>query len=75
MDIHHLVGMANDIGAFFLGESGEQAAPKEIASHITRFWDPRMRSQIIGHAKEGGEGLSPSARAAVALLVPPAARA
>jgi len=74
MNIEHLVGMANDIGAFFVGEAGEANAPKEIATHITRYWDPRMRSQIILHGKAGGEGLSPSAAAAVQLLVPPAPR-
>jgi formate dehydrogenase subunit delta len=74
MNIEHLVTMANDIGAFFDSEAGEQDAPKEIASHITRFWDPRMRSQIIAHAQEGGEGLAPRAMAAVLLLVPPAPR-
>jgi formate dehydrogenase subunit delta len=74
MNIGHLVSMANDIGTFFQSEAGEQEAPKEIASHITRFWDPRMRTQIIGHAKAGGEGLSPSAKAAVLLLTPPVPR-
>jgi formate dehydrogenase subunit delta len=72
MHIEYLVTMANDIGNFFVSEAGESDAPKEIARHITRFWDPRMRAQIIGHGKAGGEGLSPSAKAAVALLVPPA---
>lgn len=74
MNIEHLVSMANDIGNFFISEAGEQEAPKAVASHITRFWDPRMRSQIISHAKEGGEGLSATAKTAVTLLVPPAPR-
>ena len=75
MNVQHLVTMANEIGAFFIAEAGEDAAPREIAQHITRFWDPRMRSQIIAHAHAGGEGLSPAARAAVLLLAPVAAPA
>jgi len=74
MNVHHLVTMANDICAFFQSEAGEQNAPKEVANHITRFWDPRMRSQIIDHAKAGGEGLLPISRAAVLMLAPPAPR-
>ena len=74
MNAEHLVTMANDIGAFFISEAGEQDAPKEIASHITRFWDPRMRTELIAYGQAGGAQLSPSARAAVQLLVPPAPR-
>ena len=65
----YLVEMANDIGAFFVGEAGESEAPKSIASHITRFWDPRMRREIIAHyQKSGGAGLSDVSLKAVALL-------
>ncbi|MEY4760184.1 MAG: hypothetical protein RLZZ200_40 [Pseudomonadota bacterium] len=74
MNIEHLVTMANDIGNFFVSEAGDDAAPREIATHITKFWDPRMRTAIIGHGKAGGEGLSPASKAAVALLVPPPPR-
>jgi formate dehydrogenase subunit delta len=70
MNIQHLVNMANEIGAFFLSEAGEDGAPQEIASHITKFWDPRMRAQIIGHVEAGGQGLSTPARKAVLLLAP-----
>ncbi|HEX7374818.1 MAG TPA: formate dehydrogenase subunit delta [Steroidobacteraceae bacterium] len=70
MNIQHLVSMANEIGAFFLSEAGEDGAPREIASHITKFWDPRMRAQIIEHAHAGGQGLSAAACKAVLLLAP-----
>lgn len=71
MNIEHLVNMANDISAFCSGEYGAEA-PKNIATHIAKFWDPRMRSQIIAHVNAGGEGLSPAALAAVRTLPPPA---
>ena len=70
MNIRHLVNMANEIGTFFLAEAGDDAAPEEIASHMAKFWDPRMRAQIIEHARAGGRGLSAAACKA-ALLLPP----
>ncbi len=74
MNIHSLVTMANDIGAFFDSELGAKDSPQGIATHISRYWDPRMRIQIIEHAASGGEGLSPSALAAVRTLPPPPVR-
>lgn len=74
MNIHSLVTMANDIGAFFDSELGAKDAPQGIATHISRYWDPRMRTQIIRHAESGGEGLTPSALAAVRTLPPPPVR-
>jgi len=64
----YLVKMANEIGAFFHGEAGPEAAPAEIARHIRRFWDRRMRQQIITHLAAGGEGLSAEARRAIEIL-------
>ena len=40
----------------------------EVASHIRRFWDPRMRSQIIEIWRAGGGGLSPLAHVAIGIL-------
>jgi formate dehydrogenase subunit delta len=74
MNIEHLVNMANDISAFFDGEVGSKEAPASVALHITRYWDPRMRSQIIAHAATGGDGLCASALAAVKSLAPPPVR-
>jgi len=68
MEIEYLVKMANEIGAFFDAEAGA-GAPKEVARHLHRFWDPRMRRQILEHlATDGGHGLHDSALAAVRLL-------
>jgi formate dehydrogenase subunit delta len=74
MNIESLVTMANQIADFFVAEAGVDAAPREIAAHITKFWDPRMRTQIIAHAAAGGAGLSPPALAAARQLQPPVAR-
>jgi len=68
MRIDRLVSMANDIGAFFDAEPDKAEAARNIASHLKRFWDPRMRRQIVGHYREGGAGLNAVVRSAVALL-------
>jgi len=74
MKAQYLVDMVNDIGAFFDAESGHAEAPKSVASHVSRFWDPRMRREIIAHyQKSGGAGLSDVALKAVALLAQQAA--
>jgi formate dehydrogenase subunit delta len=48
--------------------TSRRESPASIALHISRYWDPRMRAQIIAHAAQGGEGLSPTALAAVRTL-------
>ena len=60
--------MANDIGAFFNAEADKTQAAKNVANHLTRYWDPRMRRQIIAHYREGGAGFDDIVRSAVALL-------
>ena len=74
MHIEHLVKMANEIAQFFASESTPDEAPQNVASHLKKFWDPRMRREIIAYGQQGGVGLSDLARSAVELLVMPAAR-
>lgn len=68
MSVEHLVQMANDIGHFFSAEPQRADAIAGIAGHIKRFWDPRMRRQILAHLQAGGEGLEELPREAVATL-------
>jgi formate dehydrogenase subunit delta len=63
-----LVSMANDIGAFFNAEADKAVAAQSVATHIKRYWDPRMRREIVTHYRDGGAGLDPLVRSAVALL-------
>lgn len=67
MNIRRLVAMANQIGAFFRAQ-GEAAEVAGVEDHLRRFWDPRMRGQIIAHLEAGGEGLDPLVRTAVERL-------
>ena len=62
-----LVMMANQIAAFFAAQGTARAVP-QIADHIAKFWDPRMRRDIQAHAGQGGSGLSPLALAAIATM-------
>jgi formate dehydrogenase subunit delta len=69
VNVEHLVKMANEIAAFYVAESSSEA-PKSIASHLTRFWEPRMRKAIVEHSQNGGAGLKEVVRQAVRLLAP-----
>jgi formate dehydrogenase subunit delta len=71
MDIGRLVAMANDIAAFFDSEADKAVAAEGVRFHMSRFWDPRMRREIIAHVGAGGAGLAPTARRAVELLTGP----
>jgi formate dehydrogenase subunit delta len=59
-----LVYMANQIGSFFKSQDANTASA-QIASHIIKFWDPRMRRMIIAHLDAGGAGLEPATRQAI----------
>src|ERR1700761_7126134 len=70
MNIDLLIKMANEIGSFWGGEAGEEAGAKEVASHIRRFWEPRMRTQMYTYFEERqGSGLSDVAKKAIVLLM------
>jgi formate dehydrogenase subunit delta len=68
MNIEHLVRMANDIGNFFKAEPDHAAAVNGVATHLKRFWDPRMRKEIIAYVDHGGAGLMDLVREAVLKL-------
>ncbi|MEO8006147.1 MAG: formate dehydrogenase subunit delta [Betaproteobacteria bacterium] len=68
MNADRLVRMANDIGNFFKSEPDHATAVDGIAVHIKRFWDPRMRKEILEYVEGGGAGLMDLAREAVLKL-------
>ena len=66
MNEQKLVKMVNEIAAFFDADSDRAAALESVANHLTRFWDPRMRSAILRWVDEhDGEGLKETALAAI----------
>jgi formate dehydrogenase subunit delta len=69
MNIDLLIKMANQITSFWEGEVGEDAAATEVATHLRRYWEPRMRAQMIAYYEQRqGSGLNDVAKKAVALL-------
>jgi formate dehydrogenase subunit delta len=71
MNIDLLIKMTNEIGEFFAGAdvNDPQAAARDVANHLKRYWDPRMRTQMLKYYEErGGAGLTDLAKSAVALL-------
>ena len=67
MEASRLVAMANQIGQFFRAQ-GDAAAVDGIEDHLRKFWDPRMRREIIAVLESGGAGFDPNTREAVARL-------
>jgi len=61
-DEHHghekLVRMANQIATFFLSQP-EGVRMDGVATHINKFWEPRMRRHLFEHLDAGGAGLLP----------------
>ncbi len=47
MDADNLVRMANRIGDFFEAMPDRPEALEGIATHLKKFWDPRMRQQFL----------------------------
>ena len=65
MNVERLAEMVNDIANFFAAEPDHVVAVAGVAGHLKRYWEPRMRTQIIAHADAGGHGLSDLAREGV----------
>ena len=66
MDLDNLIVMANRIGSFFAAQPDRDEALAGIADHVKKFWEPRMRSQILAavgtEAGAGRLGRAPRAR-------------
>ena len=76
MNIDLLIKMANQITSFWEGEVGEDAAATEVATHLRKYWEPRMRAQMITYCEERqGAGLNDVAKKAVELLAAQALQA
>jgi formate dehydrogenase subunit delta len=67
MEAQRLVYMANQIGRFFATEDPKTAVAM-IADHLRKFWDPRMRSEILAYLDQGGGGLDGPVHQAILTL-------
>lgn len=60
MNIDTLVRMANGIGQFFDAMPDRQEALDGVANHLRRYWEPRMREELLAAVDQGPiEGLHP----------------
>lgn len=74
MNPHHLATMANDIAHFFSAEPDHAMAVDGLVNHLKKFWEPRMRRQLIAYAAgEGAAELHPLVKEALPRLTPAAA--
>ncbi|HEX4584983.1 MAG TPA: formate dehydrogenase subunit delta [Burkholderiaceae bacterium] len=60
MDIENLIRMANRIGDFFDAYPDGEEARRGIATHLQRFWEPRMRRDLYARFdRDGAPELKP----------------
>ncbi len=72
MNSAKLIKMANQIAAFFEAMPDRQQAVRDVAAHIRRNWEPRMRTALLEHVSQNGDaGLSPLVRDALPLVKNP----
>jgi formate dehydrogenase subunit delta len=66
MDVDNLIRMANRIGEFFQAMPDRDEALDGVATHIRKFWEPRMRRALLDAMDAGAaEALLPVVREAV----------
>lgn len=66
MDVDNLIRMANRIGEFFQAMPDRAEAVDGVATHIRKFWEPRMRQALLAAVDGGGaESLLPVVREAL----------
>lgn len=69
MNPSNLIKMANQIGAFFEAMPNREQAVKDVAAHIQRSWEPRMRTALLQHVGQNGDAeLSAIVREALPLV-------
>lgn len=66
MVLDNLVRMLNRIGDFYASYPDRDEAIDGVATHVRRFWEPRMRRQLYAHldGAAAGAGLNELVRAA-----------
>ena len=56
MEIGNLIRMANRIGDFFDAMPDRAEAAEGIANHIRKFWEPRMRRELLDFLQTHPDG-------------------
>ncbi len=69
MTLEKLIAMANQIGAFFEAMPDRDQAVADVANHLRRSWELRMREQILASLGTAEEAqLKPLVREALRRL-------
>jgi formate dehydrogenase subunit delta len=69
METEYMIHTANQIALFFASYPHDEAVAG-VLDHFQKFWEPRMRKQIIEHVARGGSGLHTLVVEAVKRLAP-----
>lgn len=56
MEIGNLIRMANRIGQFFEALPDRKEGLEGVANHIHKFWEPRMRNELLGFLEASPDG-------------------
>ncbi len=67
MNANTMVRSANQIAVFFSSYPREEAIAG-VTDHLKKFWERRMKDQIVEYVAQGGSGLSDLALEAVKRL-------
>lgn len=69
MNTAKLIKMVNQIGVFFDAMPDREQAVNDVAAHISRHWEPRMRAALARHLSLHGDAeLMPIVRHALPLV-------
>lgn len=56
MEAHVMIHKANSIAQYFAAYPHDEAV-SGVADHLRKFWEPRMRRQLLEYLDQGGSGL------------------
>jgi formate dehydrogenase subunit delta len=66
MHVDALIKMANQIGQYFSAFPDRAEALDGVATHIRKFWEPRMRRELLEHLDRAGfDALNPTTAEAI----------
>ena len=55
MHVENLIKMANQIGIYFAAFPDRAEALDGVATHIQKFWEPRMRRTLLEYLDSSGD--------------------
>jgi len=53
------IRLGHDVTRNLAAHLPPQAAAEAVATHLRKFWDPRMRRAIVGYVRSGDERVDP----------------